>query len=170
MNPLIQFYAGTHPDSKGRFLVDILEQDNDWLEDTHDYIQWLFPNTDRSLVTPDAPTITSEVESEFKNNEILRRQLKLSFHRILEFYGLEVSNKTIVKSSNWEARKLDWFIHDTHNNLRITRILKCLCSLGLTDEAQSFYKALMMLVNTETDCGIGTISQYYWAEAVERAV
>lgn len=39
MNVLVQFYRGTHPDDQGRFLVDILRQDDDWLERTHDNIQ-----------------------------------------------------------------------------------------------------------------------------------
>ena len=32
MNALVQFYRGTHPDDQGRFLADILQQDDDWLD------------------------------------------------------------------------------------------------------------------------------------------
>ncbi len=88
MNPLILFYIGSHSDSRGRFLSEILEQDDVWFEVTHDYIQWLFPTKEKSRVTPGAPTITKEIKDEFLNDEILRSHLRASFNRILEFYGL----------------------------------------------------------------------------------
>lgn len=43
MSQLLRFYCGTHPDHRGRMLAEILRQDDDWLEITHDYIPWLFP-------------------------------------------------------------------------------------------------------------------------------
>lgn len=169
MNPLILFYLGSHPDSRGRLLSDILEQDDNWLEVTHDYIQWLFPNKDKSRVTPGAPTITREIQQEFLNDELLREHLKASFYRMLAFYGLAVIGNEIKKSPNWEQRKNNWFINDTHNNLRITRILKSLNSLGLENEAQQFLRALMELVTTEKECGIGETTRRFWAEALKNA-
>jgi len=43
LNPILAFYFGSHPDSEGRRLAEILRQDDLWLEQTHDYIQWLCP-------------------------------------------------------------------------------------------------------------------------------
>lgn len=166
MNPLILFYIGSHPDSRGRLLAEILEQDDYWLEVTHDYIQWLFPNKDKSRVTPGAPTVTKVVEEAFLNDEILRRHLKASFNRMLAFYGLVDTGNGIEKSDRWERRKANWFVEDTHNNLRITRILKCLSLLGLEGEARKFHEALVRLVDTEEDCGVGELAQRHWAEAI----
>jgi hypothetical protein len=53
---LIEFYGFGGVDDKGRSLTHILAQDYDWLENTHDYIQWVFPNVEPSSVTPLAPT------------------------------------------------------------------------------------------------------------------
>lgn len=168
MNSLILFYLGSHPDNRGRTLSKILRQDDLWFEVTHDYIQWLFPNEERSRISAGAPTITSEVKSEFEGDDLLQRHLRASFYRILAFYGLTITDGLVAKSDKWEDRKLNWFIEDTHNNLRITRILKCLCALGLKTEALQFHDALVKLVTEEKDSGIGGVAQKFWAEAVGR--
>ena len=163
---LIQFYMGSHPDHKGRYLSDILAQDNAWLEATHDYIQWLFPNTTPSRITPNTPTLTPEVISEFKINNVLKNQLFYSFQRILNFYGLAYQNSKIDKAKNWIERKDNWFTKNTHNNLRITRIIKCLNSLGLSQQADDLYDALMELYQFETDCGISSKVMHIWTTTI----
>ena len=169
MNALILFYMGSHPDNRGRLLADILAKDDLWLEVTHDYIQWLFPNRVPSRVVPDAPVVTREVQAAFANDEILRQHLKASFHRMLAFYGLATAESGIVKAGNWEVRKPNWFVADTHNNLRITRILKSLTLLGLKNEATAFQAGLLRLVESEPDCGIGETARLYWVEALDVA-
>ncbi len=166
MTRIINFYSGIEADDQGRMIADILEQNDTWLENTHDYIQWLFPNREASTVTPWAPLITSEDEAEFGSNPSLRNELRVSFRRILSFYGMEVSGCRIVKAANWNERRHHWFTRDTHNNLRITRILKCLKILGLGKEASDFYEALVRLRESENSCGIGEITFRYWAEAI----
>ena len=166
MSPIILFYRGTHPDDRGRMLADILRQDDAWLEKTHDYIQWVFPNCERSRITPGSPVIDDEVMQEFNQDEFLRNQLQTSFDRILAFYGLQVTESVFGKSRTWNERNSNWFIHDTHNNLRITRILKCLKTLGLGVEATEFYRALVKLRESEHYCGIGETAFRYWREAV----
>lgn len=154
MNRLILFYLGSHADNRGRFLSDILQQDDVWFETCHDYIQWLFPNKIASRVTPDAPTITPEIKKAFRKDELLREHLMASFQRILSFYGLKRSSAGIVKADNWALRKGNWFTQSTHNDLRITRVIKCLVALGLKAEAVAFYDALCCLQKTQNDCGI----------------
>ncbi len=165
MNPLILFYLGSHPDHQGRYLSEILDQDDYWLEVTHDYIQWIFPTREFSRITPNAPTITKEVETEFLHDELLRDHLKASFYRILLFYGLEYSSGQIEKASSWNKRKANWFTQDTHNNLRLTRVLKCLSTLGMKKDADNLYACLLKL-RTDNDCGIGQTAFNYWLNAV----
>ncbi|MGB5328697.1 MAG: opioid growth factor receptor-related protein [Gammaproteobacteria bacterium] len=166
MTRITNFYSGMEGDDQGRMLADILQHDDTWLERTHDYIQWLFPNREASTVTPWAPLITSEDVEEFSSKASLRNELRVSFRRILSFYGMEVSEGRIVKAANWDERKHNWFTQDTHNNMRITRILKCLMALSLEREARHFYKVLKNLVENDTGCGITPPSIRYWSEAV----
>ena len=57
---LASFLAGTGKDRKGRTLEDILKQDDKWWERTHDFIQWVFPNADRSRYNLLAPVCSAE--------------------------------------------------------------------------------------------------------------
>ena len=54
-NFLIEFYLGQRPDSAGRMIDEILVWDDELLEDTHDYIQWLFPFFEPSPYNPTPP-------------------------------------------------------------------------------------------------------------------
>ena len=168
MNRLLAFYYGGHPDDKGRFLAEITRQDDLWLELTHDYIQWLFPLREISKVTPSAPLADREVIEAFLRDELLRQHLLASFIRMLHFYGLARDNGEIKKGANWVERKGNWFTEGTHNDLRITRILKSLSILGLRDEAEQFLACLEKLRTSELDCGVSEIAYRFWREAVRR--
>jgi hypothetical protein len=159
---LIEFYGFGGVDDKGRSLTHILAQDYDWLENTHDYIQWVFPNVEPSSVTPLAPTLTPAVVVEFKGNIEIKACLQSSLCMMLRFYGLDLVNGKVIKRINWDERKANWFFHDTHNNLRIARILKCLRSVGMEDLADKYYTALMDLVHTDPECGLTQASTQYW--------
>ena len=166
MNRLLAFYAGNGPDHRGRFLRDILQRDDAWLEATHDYVQWLFPLHEPSSVLPSAPTIDAEVAAAFAADLRLRETLHACLLRMLSFYGLADGDGRMVKGANWTARKSNWFTRPTHNNLRITRILKSLCALGLRADALRLATCLETLRREEPDCGVGTTAFDYWREAV----
>jgi hypothetical protein len=165
-HPLLAFYAGEAPDHRGRYLADIVRRDDRWLEATHDYIQWLFPLREPSGVLPSAPLIDAEVAAAFATDERLRSALHASFVRMLAFYGLREAQRQIVKGENWDERKIDWFTRPTHNDLRITRILKCLGALGCGDDAQRLLAALVSLAQSERDFGVSAVSVAYWRDAV----
>ena len=116
---------------------------------------------------PAAPLLTPEVIAGFAADPRLRRQLRACFLRLLAFYGLAERDERIEKGPNWAQRKTHWFTQPTHNNLRITRILKCLCALGLQGEAQRFLACLEGLARSEGDCGVGAMAIDYWRRAVD---
>lgn len=166
MNPLLAFYYGRHPDDRGRMLAEILRQDDTWLEHTHDFIQWLFPLERPSGVNPSAPLITTAVEQAFRSDASLRDRLRGAFQRMLAFYGLQDDGSRIAPASNWTQRKGNWFTRPTHNDLRITRILRCLFLLGLREEAQRLLACLDRLHRTEPDCGFTPTAMQHWRQAI----
>jgi hypothetical protein len=85
---------------------------------------------------------------------------------MLDFYGLARTAKSIDKAPDWEQRKSLWFTHPSHNHLRITRILKCLNTLGMGQEARMLYDRLATLKVTEPDCGIPATAFSHWTNAV----
>lgn len=146
-------------------LAEVLKQDDHWLEVCHNYVQWLFPTKEFSRVTPDAPVLDEATIEAFRSDDLLRNHLRAAFIRILSFYGLRLTPAAVVKGPNWAARKSNWFTENTHNRLRITRILKSLNALGLKPEAVAFRDALAMLCATEADCGIDGVSLQFWRDA-----
>ena len=165
-SPLVDFQLGTAPDDHGRTFDAILAHNDEWLEYTHNFIQWLFPLTRLSGANPSAPTLDAPQIAAFRSNPALQKQLLRAFDRMLGFYGLARTANSIIKAPNWEQRKSLWFTHPSHNHLRITRILKCLNTLALAPEARMLYGRLVALRATEPDCGIPATAFAYWAEAV----
>ena len=60
------------------------------LEAVHDFIQWLFPLPEPSPVNPLAPVLDRETVEAFAARPELRENLRVSFLRMLRFYGLEM--------------------------------------------------------------------------------
>ena len=163
--PLIDFYSGYGTDHQGRMLADIIRQDDAWLERTHDYIQWLFPNRGRSTVTPNAPVLDSAARQAFQSSELMQRNLRAALARMVSFLGLQMTSDGIDKATNWVDRKGCWFTVSTHNGLRITRILKCLQAVGMTDDAETLLAGLRLLYETEPDCDLDPFTMRFWRDA-----
>lgn len=164
-NPLIDFFIHNGTDNRGRVLLQIVGQSDEWLESIHDFIQWLFPLSEASGANPNAPLIDVNLVSLFGFNEAARSNMLLGLDRMLSFYGLQRKGTSITKGENWYLREDNWFDRPTHNDLRITRMLKSLSILGFGDHAQAFLYALLKLSN-ELDCGFSSDAIGYWKSAV----
>jgi hypothetical protein len=168
---LVPFYLGEKPDSKGRMIQEIWAWDVEELECAHDYIQWLFPLSEKSAFNQDAPVVDEQVIAAFQRDSCLRQNLRQSFMVMLQFYGLQLDeNETgqvfVNCAENYPNRKCEWVCPFDHNYLRITRILKCLMIFGLNDEAQAFYQCLRKIYQEDSD-RIGGETFQYWTNAVE---
>uniref|UniRef100_A0A8D2EU66 Opioid growth factor receptor n=1 Tax=Theropithecus gelada TaxID=9565 RepID=A0A8D2EU66_THEGE len=119
----------------GCFIEDILQnwRDNyDLLEDNHSYIQWLFPLREPGVNWHAKPLTLREVEV-FKSSREIQERLVRAYELMLGFYGIRLEDRgtgTVGRAQNYQKRfqNLNW---RSHNNLRITRILKSLGELGL---------------------------------------
>ncbi|MBD2412903.1 hypothetical protein FACHB389_06235 [Nostoc calcicola FACHB-389] len=168
---IVPFYLGEQPDSEGRTIGEIWTWDFEELEYVHNYIQWLFPLPERSAFNPHAPIVDEEVIQLFHSNQRLRQNLLRSFTVMLQFYGLQCQESDegkiiISKSEDYANRKHEWVGIFNHNYLRITRILKCLMTLGLENEAQGFYKCLQQIYHEDSN-QIGAETFQYWTIAVK---
>ncbi len=73
---LVPFLRGVGPDADGRFHVDILKFSDEELEETHDYIQWLFPLCEPSMAVPGSPyLVDEEVISILKGDEDVQENI-----------------------------------------------------------------------------------------------
>ena len=151
----------------GRYLRDMWEWSDNKLEITHDYIQWMFPSTERSYANPGSPFVADEDAPEFSSDERVKENLRRSLERILEFFGFgftQSSGLAVAKTATYETRKKKWFWKRNHNFFRITRILKSLNLCGLKAEAQAFFSCLDNLSDEEKSI-VGSESFSFWREA-----
>ncbi|XP_054641211.1 opioid growth factor receptor-like protein 1 [Dunckerocampus dactyliophorus] len=131
----LNFYLGKRPSlPDGLYIGDFHtawygEYDN--LEYVHTYIQWLFP-LEVPGVNSLASTLTKAEIEEFHKEPTAKENLLKSYKLMLDFYGIELSNEEtghVRRARNWRDR-FNALDGHTHNNLRITRILKCMGTLG----------------------------------------
>jgi hypothetical protein len=78
-------------DALGRTQEQILAWPNSQLENSHNYIQMLFPLPEGSPFNYAAPIIDLETMEAFRSNSELRQRLRASFERMLTFYGFTTS-------------------------------------------------------------------------------
>lgn len=169
MNQLLAFYYGTGADHRGRRLAEMLRQNDGWFEITHDFIQWLFPLSELSRASVNAPLVDAATRQAFEADALLRDHLRASVSRFLRFLGLDFDGESLRPGPNWAQRRTEWFDEDTHNSLRITRMLKSMALLGLGSDAAILGKGLEALCAGDTRCGIGTASRAHWREATRTA-
>ena len=145
---LLRFYEGTGTDDRGRRLDDVWRFSDEQLEDVHDYIQWLFPLTERSAFNPGAPIIDEATIQRFRTDEALQNNLERSYQRMREFY-----------------RDMQWVTPGNHNFLRLTRILKSLTLLGLGHRAEDLFSWLEDIY-AQHEGTIGARTLAFWRGAL----
>ena len=173
-SPIIGFYSGTEPNHRGLYLREIQQWTGERLEAIHDYIQWLFPLPEPSGFNAAAPVLTREEIQEFRASPDLQQNLRVSFYRMMKFYGLEARSDrqiTVARSPNFATKAAGWLSPGNHNHLRITRILRCLTVLGLEAEANAFFNCLSEIYEGEQRKPMPAISEEtmeYWRRAASR--
>jgi hypothetical protein len=158
---LLAFYGDEGVSASGYSLEQILDwPDEDW-EESHDFVQWLFPTDEPSLFNPDAPVLDAATIARFRNDPVLRHRLRRSFDRWLSFCGITRTDDGLA-FDNPNPRVWD---RQNHNWLRITRVLRSLNLLGLPDEAQAFFALL-----TTIQARIDPTTWQYWERAARTEI
>lgn len=161
---ILDFQSNSAPDRQGRFLRDLQSWPDHRLEHVHDCIQWMFPLREPSGFNPSAPVLDDETIATIRARPDLQASLRLSFERMLRFYGLEMHDGTVVRAGNFAERARNWLRPYNHNHLRITRILKCLMLAGLEAEASAFFECLTGIHASSDRISEETFD--YWRDAV----
>ncbi|KAF9267319.1 hypothetical protein L218DRAFT_894462 [Marasmius fiardii PR-910] len=132
----LKFYTNERRCRPDNLRIDELHEqwwgDYDVLEYNHGFIQWLFPIREHGMNFQSQPLQLHERETMKADVDVISR-LKRSYELMLDFYGMKlISNETgqISRSTEFKVRYKN-LARSSHNNLRISRILKCLSELGL---------------------------------------
>lgn len=146
--PILAFLEGEGPDARGRGLFEVLAFNDVALEQTHDFIQWLFPLTEPSAAMPDAPVLGPEEVQAIRDSGMAQCALAAATDRMDSFY----------------RATHDWLMPNDHNHRRITRIIRSLRLLRDDEHADAFRAAILARVD-ETRAPISARSRGYWMTA-----
>ena len=158
---LYEFLRGNKKNYNRKSIYDIWEYSLEELETDHHYIQWLFPLQKRSINNLLCPVVKDI--RDIRDPEIIRN-MKKSFERMLEFYGLEYTDGQVKETIYFKESLKRWCTPKNHNFLRITRILKSLKLFGLKKEAVAFFMKLRSIYRERYRI-IGKNTYLYWKEA-----
>jgi len=124
------FYADKGCNSEQMYISDIHElmKDDDWTEDNHRYIQWLFPLNELSHFNFTAPVLTDAQIDYLRESSDFQRNLTKSFWRMMRFYGFteDTDYENLLRLDDVTKARVHWLKAHDHNHLRISRILNCL--------------------------------------------
>ncbi|KAG0701393.1 opioid growth factor receptor conserved region-domain-containing protein [Suillus ampliporus] len=102
------------------------------LEYNHGYIQWLFPIQENGM-NFEAQALQPHEAAAMKEDPGVIEYIKASYELMLDFYGmclLDFETGLLERSEGYATRYKN-LMQAPHNNLRITRIFKCLSEMGL---------------------------------------
>ena len=169
---IVAFLQGTGRDDRGRSIADVHGFSLEALEDTHDYIQWLFPLNEPSRAQPQSPVLDDETARAIREDLIARDSLRKSFDVMLRFYGLALERGPVgdfgwrvTRTKDFVRRARVWLTRGNHNFLRLTRILASLTLLGEPALARALLLALVD-IGAEYREVIGGETLGYWNRAV----
>ena len=166
---IIEFYRERCADHSGRSLSAIYALSLAELEQTHDYIQWLFPLPEPSSANPYAPVLLESDMVEFARDERLKSKLLQSLALMLRFYGLALQDTKdgpkITENEDFVARSRIWLRPCNHNFLRMSRILRSLALLGCNRYAMALFECLGRIYRDHSGT-IGDRTFRYWKSAV----
>jgi hypothetical protein len=152
--PVYKYYAS-----------DILSWSDEQLETTHDFIQWVFPNFEKSKYNSNTPDLTLEEVEAIQNDKVASMIMIDMWVRMLEFYGFEIIPSTYqIKDNNLFMPH--WISLGNHNFLRLTRILKAMKIFKFDDLAASLMGVLEKIHKTYPN-QISAITFGFWKEAIK---
>ena len=129
MIDIVGFLESKTPDYRGRLLSMLWKQTDDDAENTHDYIQWMFPLDEPSQTISGAPVLSDFDIVEIRGNHLATENLERSARWYLEFL----------------ERNDHWIKNYDHNHLRVTRAIKSLRLLSGDLVADAFRDKVIAL-------------------------
>ena len=166
ISAIVNFYNHEGVDGAGRTLGYILERSDEWLENCHDWVQWVFPLKVPSQFNDHAPLLTDADIRVLKSNPYIF----FAAERMLEFMGIGVSYDDsrpeyfFYLADNFPKQAYTW-LGFNHNALRITRFLRSISLLGHQNLAAQLLD-FMKLVGKERRWNISQNTINYWEEAI----
>ncbi|KAK7056921.1 hypothetical protein VNI00_002639 [Paramarasmius palmivorus] len=170
----LKFYTNQLRCRPDNLLVEEIHEqwqgDYNTLEYNHGFIQWLFPIREHGMNFQSQPLQPHELES-MKSDPAVTKRILASYELMLDFYGMQLVSEEsglLKRSQDYQSRYKN-LVYSSHNNLRISRILKCLSELGLEHLNAGF---LLHVLNEQSEfqklssSGIRSSMDRWWANCI----
>lgn len=151
---IIQFFLDVGRDGGGRTLTQVMQQDDSWLERTHDYVQWILPTRRKSKYEPDAPVLTDRDVQVFAVRRDLREAYSFGVARMKRFLQLD------QMQPSWVRRR-------DHNHKRISRMIESLMDLGFEERANRVLDQVLRIDSMSPDV-VDREAVEHWRKACGR--
>lgn len=146
---VIAFLQGVGTTASGKTIQDVWSFDNEELENTHDYIQWLFPLVEQSEMVPGSPFIDPKDIARIREDELIQENMVQSLARMQQFYD------------EYDG----WLVAGDHNHYRISRIIRSVKLLNSQENAEEFYQEILRRVEEKMPVTFESLN--YWKEGLE---
>ena len=145
---IFAFIEGKGTDHLSRTIHEIWRFNDHEIENTHDYIQWLFPLDEKSKAVPQSPVLTQDEISSLRVSAASQANLKKSTMWFKEYLG----------------RTKVWHRARDHNHLRVSRVIKCLNLLVSQEDSLGFFRTVMKMSKPCESKMIGV--RQYWTSLI----
>ncbi|KAJ4481997.1 opioid growth factor receptor conserved region-domain-containing protein [Lentinula aciculospora] len=173
----LEFYSNRLRCRPDNLLVEQIHErwlgDYNKLEYKHGFIQWLFPIREYGMNYESQPLQPHELEA-LKSDPNAIGRIVSSYKLMLDFYGMRLVsletgevNRSLLPGNHRERYRN--LVRSSHNNLRISRILKCLSEFGLERLNAGF---LLHVLNEQSEAkelnssGIRGSMDRWWANCL----
>ena len=173
MGQLRSFYTNKQRNPEGLYLKDMWSF-NDWeLENTHHFIQWMFPLEMMSKHNDTAPVVGQADLKEMLKDKVVKENILHSLNIMENFWGFEVKHSACKFTrprgfQNFLTK--DWPTAYNHNFIRIARVIHSLVIFGLEDEAHELVNYLQKEVYPNYKHFIGEETMKYWNDALQKGM
>lgn len=158
---VVNFYREERGNNVGHTLSEILTWTNGALEMEHDWVQWVFPSNEASMLNGEAPVLTEDESKIFQADPELREKMKQSLVRFLDFLDMKLIQEGPPVIAAKDENVPWWLRQFNHNMLRVTRCMKSLRLCGLTEYATALYDCLRAYKDR-----VSPNTWSYWKDAI----
>lgn len=152
--------------------------DYDLLEAHHGYIQWLFPLKEESRFNHQSAVMQRHEADAIRNSPKCLARMVASLRMMLNFWGATLSPEDpnpipdvaiVSRCEEWVDRFQNLRSHG-HNNMRISRMLKCLGDVGLEHYKRPIVEFYIMNLYGESaplaGSGCANSCKQYWVKTL----
>ena len=111
----------------------------------HDFIQWIFPTTQPSVMHPDAPAIDEHFTEQLFADKCAMKNFCKSCQRYLNYMNFECEGDCNIVDS---TREIPFYKLPYHNFLRITRVLDSLNQTGHPQCSKAVYEKMFEVMRS----------------------